>query len=111
MSVNITKSEEKILNLIYLTDRQIAQKLTLAIPTVKAHIHNLLLKFRAKTRTELLYKTIQYEDRRMVMLSINDINLLKSQNECLKKQNQDLQKELQELKQMLKKVLDNEKLR
>lgn len=110
MSVNITAGEKKVLDLIYLTDKQIAQKLILAVPTVKTYIHKLFIKYKAKNRTELLYKVMQDKDRRIVMLSINDINLLKSQNECLKKQNQDLQKELQELKQMLEKVLKNENM-
>lgn len=104
MRAKITESEKKVLNLIYLTDKQIAEKLIIELPTVKSHIHKLLLKYKAKNRTELLYKVLQDKDRGTIMLSINDINLLKSQNECLKKQNQDLQSEVKELKQILQEI-------
>lgn len=54
----ITKSEKKVLELIYLTNAEIAKELYLSITTVKSHIHNLLVKFKAKTRCELLLKAI-----------------------------------------------------
>ena len=104
MRMKVKKKKKKVLNLIYLTDKQIAEKLIIELPTVKSHIHKLLLKYKAKNRTELLYKVLQDKDRETIMLSINDINLLKSQNECLKKQNQELQFEVRELKQILKEI-------
>lgn len=58
MRVYVTKSEKKILELIHLSNIEIAQKLIIEVPTVKAHIHHLLLKFNAKNRTELLRKAI-----------------------------------------------------
>lgn len=57
--MHITKTEKRILELLYLTNKEIAQKLFIDISTVKSHIHNLLVKFKAKTRTELYMKSIK----------------------------------------------------
>lgn len=57
--MHITKSEKEILELLYLTNKEIAQKLFIDISTVKSHVHNLLVKFKAKTRTELYMKAIK----------------------------------------------------
>lgn len=56
--MHITKTEKRILELLYLTNKEIAQKLFIDISTVKSHVHNLLIKFKAKTRTELYIKAI-----------------------------------------------------
>lgn len=90
MRTKITQAERNVLNLIHLSNKEIAKKLVLALPTVKTHIHNLLLKFKVKNRTELILKVIK--ERKKNMLSINDINLLEGQNKKLKKQNETLQK-------------------
>jgi DNA-binding NarL/FixJ family response regulator len=55
----ITNGEKRVLELLYLTNKEIAQKLFIDISTVKSHIHNLLVKFKAKTRTELFMKAIK----------------------------------------------------
>lgn len=96
MNVKITESEKKVLNLIYLTNPQIAEKLMIALPTVKAHVHRLLIKFKAKTRTELIYKVFQDKN----------IDLLQAQNEGLKKQNIELQTEIKTLKKIVKYLLE-----
>jgi DNA-binding NarL/FixJ family response regulator len=44
--------------LVYLPNDEIAKELYLSKTTVKSHIHNLLVKFKAKTRCELLLKAI-----------------------------------------------------
>lgn len=96
MNVNVTESEKKVLDLIHLTNPQIAEKLMIALPTVKAHVHNLLTKFKVKTRTELIHK----------MLEDENIDLLQAQNEGLKKQNIELQMEIKTLKKIVKYLLE-----
>ena len=104
--MKITESEKKIVNLIHLSNKEIAEKLVIAVPTVKAHIHHLLLKYKAKNRTDLVLKIMEDNDRRIIMLSVNEINMLKAQNEALKKQNQELQQELREIRDLLKDTLE-----
>ena len=58
MDFNITKPEKRVLELLYLTNKEIAKILYIEVSTVKGHIHNLLIKFKAKTRTELYMKAI-----------------------------------------------------
>ena len=57
--MGITNGEKRVLELLYLTNPQIAKKLFIEIATVKIHIHHLLNKFNAKTRTELFMKAIK----------------------------------------------------
>lgn len=55
----IRPSEKKVLNLIHLSNKEIADKLFIDLATVKTHIHNLLRKFKVKNRTELIIKIIR----------------------------------------------------
>lgn len=55
----ITKAEKRVLELLYLTNIEIAKRLFIDLSTVKSHVHNLLVKFKAKTRTELYIKAIK----------------------------------------------------
>jgi DNA-binding NarL/FixJ family response regulator len=57
--MHITKTEKRILELLYLTNKKIAQKLFVDVSTIKTHIHILLVKFNSKTRTELYMKAIK----------------------------------------------------
>lgn len=57
--MEVTPSEKRIIPLLYLSNKEIAEKLHLSISTVKTHVHNLLVKYKAKTRTELLLKAIK----------------------------------------------------
>lgn len=61
MRAKVTEGKKKVLKLIHLSNMEIAQRLVIELPTVKSHIHNLLLKFRANNRTELLLKAIQQD--------------------------------------------------
>lgn len=70
----ITKSEKKVLELIYLTNKQIAKILFIDATTVKSHIHNLLKKYKAQTRTELFIKAVKNND-------IDLVKIMEAQNE------------------------------
>lgn len=53
---DITPREKEILNLISigLTTRQISQKLSISMPTVKTHRHHLLSKLKASNSAQLV---------------------------------------------------------
>lgn len=108
--MKITRAEQQIINLIYLSNEEIAKKLYISIFTVKTHIHNLLKKFEAKNRTELVLKIMKDKESRVIMLSVNEINMLEAQNEALKVQNKELQQELREIKEILKGFSNKEKI-
>lgn len=59
---NITKREQDIVKLLLggKSNREIADSLFIAIPTVKNHIHSLYQKFRVKTRYELIHFILKY---------------------------------------------------
>ena len=52
---------------------------------------------------------MEYNDRRFIMLSVNEINMLQSQNEALKKQNKELQQELRAIKVLLQQLVKEKK--
>lgn len=57
--MNLTEREKQILMLLYLPNKKIAQRLNIAVPTVKTHIHSLYNKFPlSDTRTSLFYHAL-----------------------------------------------------
>lgn len=56
---SITPAEKRIAKRLFMSNKEIAEELCLSIHTVKTHIHHLMVKFKAKTRTELLLKVIK----------------------------------------------------
>mgnify|MGYP002857742568 CR=1 FL=1 len=52
--MKVTQIEESILQLLPLTNQEIADKLFVSVSTVKTHIHDLLKKFGVKNRLELM---------------------------------------------------------
>lgn len=71
--MRVSESEKNILELLWLSNKEISKKLYIESTTVKSHIHNLLVKFNAKTRTELFVKALFY----------NVITLQEVINKCL----------------------------
>lgn len=58
--MRVSDSELEVLKLLWLNNKEISKKLCIEAVTVKSHIHNLLIKLKAKTRTELLVKALFY---------------------------------------------------
>lgn len=55
----MNNSEKRVLQLIHLPNKTIADKMCLSEYTVKTYVHNLLDLFKQKTRTGLLVKAIK----------------------------------------------------
>lgn len=57
--IRITKTEIKIIRLLLFTNSQIASRLVCSIYTVKTFVHQLMRKFSASTRTEIILKALR----------------------------------------------------
>lgn len=104
--IHITNAEKQIICLLHLSNKEIANRLFITLSTVKTHVHNLLVKFEAKNRLDLLMKVIQDRSNQK-MLSVKDINMLNEQNECLRKQNQALQNVFLQVLKICQEPADN----
>lgn len=63
-AVIMTKREQEVIDLIAKgqSNKQIAEKLFIAVHTVKSHVHNILEKLALHTRLELAHHTFSQED-------------------------------------------------
>ena len=67
-SVMMTKREQEVVELIAMgqSNKQIAEKLFIAVHTVKSHVHNILEKLALHTRLELAHHTFQRDGQKEV---------------------------------------------
>lgn len=72
----LNDSEKRVLQLIHLPNKLIADKMCLSVSTVKTYICNLLNMYKQKTRTGLLLKAIKlgYVDIHKVDIGFWDEN-------------------------------------
>ncbi len=65
-SVRMTKREQDVIDLIAKgqSNKQIAEKLFIAVHTVKSHVHNILDKLALHTRLELAHYTFEREEEK-----------------------------------------------
>lgn len=72
----LNASEKRVLQLIHLPNKLIAQKMCISVSTVKTYICNLLNMYKQKTRTGLLLKAIKlgYVDIHKVDIGFWDEN-------------------------------------
>lgn len=60
--------DKKILKIIYLKNKTIAEKLGLSTSTVKTYVYRLETKYKCKNKLELLIKSIQ-----MKIIDVNNV--------------------------------------
>lgn len=68
-SVRLTKREQDVIDLIAQgrSNKQIAEKLFIAVHTVKSHVHNILEKLALHTRLELAHYTFKSEEAKSTL--------------------------------------------
>lgn len=101
----LTEREKEVLELIIqgYSNKEICEKLVLAMPTVKCHIQNLYIKHNLYSEQGNTTMRLQLASNYLKKIIIDT----KSQNKGLIEQNRELQKELEPFKDDYFKGLDN----